>query len=332
MKTILVTGGLGYIGSHTVVELINSGYEPIIVDNLSNTSIDVLNRIEQISHKKCVFYPIDVCNKEALSRVFDQHSIDGVIHFAAFKAVGESVEQPLKYYQNNIGGLITLLEVMQEKGVKNIVFSSSCTVYGEPDSSPVNELSPIKKANSPYGNTKQIGEEILSECGFLNCVALRYFNPIGAHSTALIGELPLGVPNNLMPYITQTAIGIREQLTIFGNDYQTTDGTCIRDYIHVVDLADAHVKALEYIEKHKNNTFDVFNIGTGEGYSVLDIVNTFQKENNIVLKYAIGKKRAGDVEQVWADNTKAKTMLHWQAKHTLADMVKSSWKWQLSLK
>jgi UDP-glucose 4-epimerase len=331
MKTILVTGGLGYIGSHTVVELINNGYEPIIVDNLSNTSINVLNRIEQISHKKCVFYQIDVCDKEALSAVFDLHTIDGIIHFAAYKAVGESVEQPLKYYQNNVGGLITLLEVMKEKSVKNIVFSSSCTVYGEPDQSPVNELSPIKKANSPYGNTKQIGEEILSECGFLNCVALRYFNPIGAHSTALIGELPLGVPNNLMPYITQTAIGIREQLTIFGNDYNTPDGTCIRDYIHVVDLADAHVKALEYIEKQKNNTFDVFNIGTGEGYSVLDIVNTFQKENNVVLKYAIGKKRAGDVEKVWADNTKAKTMLHWQAKHTLADMVKSSWKWQLAL-
>lgn len=331
MKTILVTGGLGYIGSHTVVELINNGYEPIIVDNLSNTSIDVLNRIEQISHKKCMFYQIDVCDKEAFSAVFDKHAIDGIIHFAADKAVGESVKQPLKYYQNNVGGLITLLEVMNEKGVKNIVFSSSCTVYGEPDISPVNELSPIKKANSPYGNTKQIGEEILSDCGFLNCVALRYFNPIGAHSTALIGELPLGVPNNLMPYITQTAIGIREQLTIFGNDYNTPDGTCIRDYIHVVDLADAHVKALEYIEQHKNNTFDVFNIGTGEGYSVLDIVNTFQKENNVVLKYAIGKKRAGDVEQVWADNTKAKTMLHWQAKHTLADMVKSSWKWQLAL-
>ena len=331
MKTILVTGGLGYIGSHTVVELINSGYEPIIVDNLSNTSIDVLNRIEQISHKKCVFYPIDVCNKEALSGVFDQHSIDGVIHFAAFKAVGESVEQPLKYYQNNIGGLITLLEVMQEKGVKNIVFSSSCTVYGEPDSSPVNELSPIKKANSPYGNTKQIGEEILSECGFLNCVALRYFNPIGAHSTALIGELPLGVPNNLMPYITQTAIGIREQLTIFGNDYDTLDGTCIRDYIHVVDLADAHVKALAFIKNYPENKFDVFNIGTGEGYSVLDIVNTFQKENNVSLKFAFGPKRAGDIIQVWADNSKAKSHLHWQAKHTLSDMVKSAWQWQLAL-
>lgn len=331
MKTILVTGGLGYIGSHTVVELINSGYEPIIVDNLSNTSIDVLNRIEQISHKKCVFYQIDVCDKVALSSVFEKHPIDSIIHFAAFKAVGESVEQPLKYYQNNIGGLITLLEVMQEKGIKNIVFSSSCTVYGEPDSSPVNELSPIKKASSPYGNTKQIGEEILADCGFLNCVALRYFNPIGAHSTALIGELPLGVPNNLMPYITQTAIGIREQLTVFGNDYNTTDGTCIRDYIHVVDLANAHVKALKFIETHPDNLFDVFNIGTGEGYTVLDIVNMFEKENNITLKYKIGPKRAGDVEKVWADNSKAKTQLQWQANHTLADMVKSAWKWQLAL-
>jgi UDP-glucose 4-epimerase len=332
MKTILVTGGLGYIGSHTVVELINSGYEPIIVDNLSNTSIDVLSRIEQISHKKCVFYQIDVCDKKALSVVFDKHTIDGIIHFAAFKAVGESVEQPLKYYQNNVGGLITLLEVMKEKSVKNIVFSSSCTVYGEPDQSPVNELSPIKKANSPYGNTKQIGEEILSECGFLNSVALRYFNPIGAHSTALIGELPLGVPNNLMPYITQTAIGIREQLTIFGNDYDTLDGTCIRDYIHVVDIADAHVKALQFIENHPENLFAVFNIGTGEGYSVLDIVNTFQKENNVSLKFIFGPKRAGDIEQVWADNSKAKTHLHWQAKHNLADMVKSAWQWQLALR
>ncbi len=331
MKAILVTGGLGYIGSHTIIELIQNGYEPIIVDDLSNTNIDVLKRIETISQKKCVFYEINICDKNALIEVFNQHQIESVIHFAAFKAVGESVEQPLKYYKNNIGGLISLLEVMQEKKVKNIVFSSSCTVYGEPDSCPVNEDSLIKKANSPYGNTKQIGEEILSEINFLNVVALRYFNPIGAHKTALIGELPLGVPNNLMPYITQTAAGLRPCLTVFGNNYNTQDGTCIRDYIHVVDLADAHVKALQFIENHPNNQFNTFNIGTGEGYSVLEIINAFETENNVKLNFQIGERRSGDVEKVWADNQKAQKLLNWKAKHTLKDMVISAWEWQKSL-
>ncbi len=331
MENILVTGGLGYIGSHTVVELIENGYQPVIIDNLSNTKIDVLERIERITGKKTPFYREDVRNIEKLQQIMTEHDINGVIHFAAYKAVGESVEEPLKYYDNNIGGLITLVSAMEKKGIRSIVFSSSCTVYGEPDVSPVNENSPIKKASSPYGNTKQIGEEILSDCPFLNTIALRYFNPIGAHPSGLIGELPLGVPNNLVPFITQTAIGLRSELTVFGDDYNTKDGTCIRDYIHVVDLAKAHVKAVDYIKQHPDKQFDVFNIGTGNGFTVLEIIKTFEEVNQVKLNYTIGNRRAGDVEKVWANTDKAKNVLEWEAHLTLEDMVRTSWYWQKSL-
>ncbi len=332
MKHILVTGGLGYIGSHTVVELVANGYVPVILDNLSNTNEDVLRRIEKITGQKAVFYKEDVCDQSILEKILKEHKIEGVIHFAAYKAVGESVMEPLKYYQNNIGGLVALLTAMKNCEVKNIVFSSSCTVYGEPDISPVNELSPIKKANSPYGNTKQVGEEILYDCAFLNTVALRYFNPIGAHPSALIGELPLGVPNNLVPFITQTAAGIREKLTVYGSDYHTKDGTCVRDYIHVVDLAKAHVKSLDYIQKHPDNQFEVFNIGTGNGFTVLEIIEAFEKINDLKLNYTIGDRRAGDVEKVWANTQKAENTLLWKAELGLETMVKSSWEWQQSLR
>lgn len=332
MKKILVTGGLGYIGSHTVVELVNHGYEPVIVDDLSNTSLNMLEGIKSITGQDIPFFKEDVRNIDAMSTILKDNNIQAVIHFAAFKAVGESVQEPLKYYDNNIGGLVNLLKAMKAAHVKNIVFSSSCTVYGEPDVSPVNEQSPIKKANSPYGNTKQIGEEILADCQFLNTVALRYFNPIGAHSSAQIGELPLGVPNNLIPYITQTAAGIREKLTVFGSDYNTKDGTCIRDYIHVTDLAIAHVKSLDYIEKHPDNQFEIFNIGTGNGLTVLEIIQAFENVNQLKLNYSIGPRRAGDVEKVWADASKAKQILGWTAHLDLNEMVRSAWAWQQNLK
>ena len=331
MKNILVTGGLGYIGSHTVVELINHGYQPVVIDDLSNSSKDVLGRLKEITNIDIPFYAADVRDTKSVSEILNRHEIHAVIHFAAFKAVGESVQEPLKYYANNIGGMVSLLEAMQTNGVKNIVFSSSCTVYGEPDHSPVDEFSPIKKANSPYGNTKQIGEEILFDCKFLNTVALRYFNPIGAHPSAKIGELPLGVPNNLVPFLTQTAAGIREKITVFGNDYNTKDGTCVRDYIHVVDLAIAHVKSLEYINKHPENTFEVFNIGTGNGMTVLEIINAFERVNGLKLNYIIGERRAGDVEKVWANAEKAEKLLNWKASLGLDDMVKSAWDWQQNL-
>lgn len=331
MKNILVTGGLGYIGSHTVVELYNHGYEPIIVDDLSNTSLNMLDGIRSITGKEPKFYREDVRNRAAMMTILKENDIHSVIHFAAHKAVGESVQEPLKYYDNNIGGLVSLLEAMKLCRIKNIVFSSSCTVYGEPDASPVNETSPIKKANSPYGNTKQIGEEILADCRFLNTVALRYFNPIGAHASAKIGELPLGVPNNLVPYITQTAAGIREKLTVFGDDYNTKDGTCVRDYIHVTDLATAHVKSLDYIERHPDNQFEVFNIGTGKGMTVLEVIQAFENVNNLKLNYSIGPRREGDVEKVWADNQKAANVLGWTAELGLNEMVRSAWAWQQHL-
>ncbi len=331
-KNILVTGGLGYIGSHTVVELMANNFTPIVVDNLSNAYENVLDGIEKITAQKPIFYAIDVNNKAALTEVFKAHAIDTVIHFAAYKAVGESVQEPLKYYKNNIGGLITLLEVMQENSVKNIVFSSSCTVYGEPDSTPVDEQTPIKPATSPYGNTKQIGEEILNECAYTNTVSLRYFNPVGAHSSAYIGELPIGVPNNLVPFITQTAIGIREKITIYGNTYKTPDGTCIRDYIHVVDLAKAHVKAIEYIANNAHNHFEVFNLGTGKGNSVLEVIQCFETVNNVKLNYTIGNKREGDVEKVYANSHKANTILGWQSELDLEAMMHSAWQWEKALK
>lgn len=331
MRNILVTGGLGYIGSHTVVELIKNNYNPIIIDNLSNTELKVLDRLESITQTKIKYYNEDICNTVALNQIFKDNSIDAVIHFAAFKAVGESVAFPLKYYINNINGLNNLLSIMESNHVKNIVFSSSCTVYGEPDASPVNENAATKKANSPYGRTKQIGEDILQDCKFLNTVSLRYFNPIGAHPSSKIGELPLGVPNNLVPFITQTAAGIREKLTVFGSDYQTKDGTCVRDYIHVVDLADAHVKALSFIQNNPNNHFEVINIGTGNGFTVLEIIETFERVNQLKLNYEIGPRRPGDVEKVWADAQKAKNKLNWEAKNDLSEMLSSAWKWQLEL-
>lgn len=331
MKKILVTGGLGYIGSHTVVELVNNHYQPVIVDNLDNSELKVLEGLKKICQTDIPFYNCDVLNTDQLTSILKEEKIEAVIHFAAHKAVGESVEKPLKYYKNNIDGLVSLLYGMQSLEINNIVFSSSCTVYGEPDHSPVDENAPIKKATSPYGNTKQIGEEIINDVKSLNAVVLRYFNPIGAHPSALIGELPLGVPNNLVPYITQTAAGIREKLTVFGDDYNTKDGTCVRDYIHVVDLAVAHVKALDFINQNPNNHVETINIGNGLGYTVLEIIETFERVNNLKLNYSIGPRRMGDVEKVWADPSKAKSVLNWESAHDLESMLKSAWEWQKTL-
>lgn len=331
---ILVTGGTGYIGSHTVVELFEAGYTPIIADNLSNSEISVLEGIEKITHQKCTFYQIDVCDKTMLKKLFHKHpNIKGVIHFAASKAVGESVANPLKYYRNNLDSLITLMEVMIEHDVQNLVFSSSCTVYGQPVELPVRESSPVLPALSPYGNTKQIAEEIISDTvqahKNLKGIALRYFNPIGAHYTGFIGELPLGVPANLVPFITQCAIGLRDKIQVFGNDYNTPDGTAIRDYIHVVDLAKAHVVALNrMIDAKQKNDYEVFNIGTGQGLSVLEIIETFMKVNNITIPYTIVDRRPGDIEKVWADTSFANTELGWKAKLGIEEMLVSAWKWE----
>lgn len=335
MKKILVTGGAGYIGSHTVVELIEAGFDPIIVDNYSNSNPTVIENLEKLCQQKISNYNIDCTDEQALSEVFSKHTIFGVIHFAAYKAVGESVEQPLKYYENNIGSLVSLLKVMERFKVDNLVFSSSCTVYGQPDSLPVSENAAIVQANSPYGYTKQVCENILIDCIHANksfsAVLLRYFNPIGAHSSALIGELPIGIPNNLVPFITQTGAGWRESLTVFGDDYNTPDGTCIRDYIHVVDLAKAHVKAIEWMEK-SDEKIGVFNIGTGTGISVLEAIHAFEKKSNTKLNYKIGPRRPGDVEQIWASSQKAEDTLHWKAQYSIEDAMEHAWKWQLTLK
>lgn len=333
MKTILVTGGLGFIGSHTVVELIQSGYTPVILDNLSNSSLKVLDGIEEITRVRPIFYTKNVLDTLAVEQILKEHNIDAVIHFAAFKAVGESVEKPLEYYHNNVGGLIALLNAMKKTGVQKLVFSSSCTVYGQPEKLPVTENSPVLKAESPYGNTKKMCEEILydiSKTGQDKTISLRYFNPVGAHPSSIIGELPLGIPNNLVPYITQTTARWREQLTVFGNDYNTPDGTCIRDYIHVVDLALAHVKALEYLDKTDLN-YDVFNIGTGKGSTVLEAIKAFEETTSQKLNFKIGNRRAGDIEKVWADCTKANTVLGWQAKFDIKQMMLDAWNWQKRL-
>lgn len=333
MGKILVTGGLGYIGSHTTVELQELGYEVVVVDNLANTTLDVQDRVTQITGKPFTFYQVDVCDTANLDAVFEKEQIDGVIHFAAYKAVGESVEKPVDYYQNNISGLISLLHCTKKHGVNSIVFSSSCTVYGDTKESPITEQHPIVEAISPYGTTKIIGEQILKDFAQFtpsNIVCLRYFNPVGAHASALIGELPLGVPSNLIPYVTQTAAGIREKLTIFGNDYNTPDGTNIRDFIHVVDLAKAHVKAIEYSQKSALS-FDVFNLGTGTGHSVLEVVEAFERVNNLKLNYSFGDRRSGDVEQIWADATKATQVLGWKTIIDLDEMMRSSWAWQQQL-
>lgn len=335
---ILVTGGAGYIGSHTAVELQNAGYEVIIIDNLSNSQEDMTDGIERITGKRPVFEKLDCNNLEGLKKLFEKHKgINGIIHFAASKAVGESVQKPLLYYRNNLTSLINLLELMPQYNIPNIVFSSSCTVYGEPDKNPIDETAPIKPAESPYGNTKQINEEIIQDTvksgAPIKSIILRYFNPIGAHPSAEIGELPNGVPQNLIPYITQTAIGIREQLSVFGDDYNTPDGSCIRDFINVVDLAKAHVIAIDRMMGNKaDEKVEIFNLGTGNGVSVLQLIDTFEKVSGVKLNYKIVGRRNGDIEKIWADPKKANNVLGWTAKETLDDTVASAWKWQQKLR
>ena len=337
-QRILVTGGTGYIGSHTVVELQNNGYEVIIVDNLSNSRAEVVDSIEKISGIRPVFEKVDCLDFEGMDAVFTKYEgIKGIIHFAASKAVGESVEKPLKYYRNNLVSLINLLELMPKHGVEGIIFSSSCTVYGQPDILPVTEQAPIKTAESPYGNTKQINEEIIRDTvasgSPIHAVMLRYFNPIGAHPSALIGELPLGVPQNLIPYLTQTAMGIREVLSVFGDDYDTPDGSCIRDYIYVVDLAKAHVIAMDRIlNKKQKESVEVFNVGTGRGVSVLELINAFEKSTGVKLNYKIAPRRQGDIVKVWADPSYANNELGWKAEGTLEDTLRSAWDWQVQLR
>jgi UDP-glucose 4-epimerase len=334
---ILVTGGTGFIGSHTVVELQQAGYEVEIIDNLSNSYAEVVGKIEQITGIRPGFSEFDLCDIAKLRKFFASHKgIDGVIHFAAHKAVGESVEQPLKYYFNNLVSLINLLTCMQESHITSIVFSSSCTVYGQPDQLPVTESAPLKQAFSPYGKTKQIAEEILADSLIANkefkAIALRYFNPIGAHPTALIGELPIGIPNNLVPFITQTAIGKRESLRVFGDDYPTPDGTAIRDYIHVVDLAKAHVVAVERLLQNKGkNNFEIFNIGTGQGLSVMQVIKSFEKVTGLKLDFHICPRREGDVIEVWADTKFANKELGWKATRDIDEMMASAWKWEQTL-
>lgn len=333
---ILVTGGTGYIGSHTIVELQNEGYEVLLIDNLSNSDEKVVENIGQITGTKPAFEKIDLCEINDLKKFFEGHNdIDAVIHFAAFKAVGESVEKPMMYYRNNVSGMINLLNEMTAHNIHNIVYSSSCTVYGEADSLPVTEDFPIKKAESPYGFTKQIGEQMLYDLSNrtdFNSVILRYFNPTGAHDTSLIGELPIGIPNNLVPYITQTAAGVREVLTVNGNDYDTPDGTNVRDYIHVVDLAKAHVKALERLLGKKNKSrVEVFNLGTGNGNSVMEVIKAFEEVSGIKLNYKIGPRRAGDVVRIYSDTKKANEVLGWKAERDLKNMMLTSWNWEKKL-
>ncbi len=338
-QTILVTGGTGFIGSHTTVELQEAGYEVVIVDNLSNSKIEVLDGIEKITGIRPAFEQVNLEDKEATEKVFKKYpNIEGIIHFAASKAVGESVEKPLMYYRNNVVSLINLLELMPKYNVKGIIFSSSCTVYGQPNAEnlPVTEDAPHQKATSPYGNTKEINEQIIYDFihsgANIKSIVLRYFNPIGAHPSAHIGELPNGVPNNLIPYVTQTAMGIREQLTIFGNDYNTEDGSCIRDYIYVVDLAKAHVAAMTRVLDKETNKIEYFNIGTGRGNSTLEIVNTFEKATGVKLNWKFGPRREGDIEKIWGDCTKANKVLGWKADTPLEDVLATAWKWQQKLR
>lgn len=335
---IVVTGGLGFIGSHVVVELQNEGFEVVIIDNLSNSSEDVLKGIATITGKVPVFEKIDLKDKPDVIDFFKRHhDVEGVIHFAASKAVGESVDKPLLYYENNLNTLVYILQQLQQKENSNFIFSSSCTVYGQADELPITESAPIQAAESPYGNTKQIGEEIIKDsCKVapnLSAIALRYFNPIGAHESVNIGELPIGVPQNLVPFITQTGIGLREQLSVFGNDYPTKDGTCIRDYIHVVDLAKAHVSALKRLVEEKNTAnYEVFNIGTGKGSSVLEVISAFEKISNQKLNYKIVDRREGDVVAAFADTTKANTVLGWKAKSSLEEALLSAWEWEKKIR
>ena len=338
MNKILVTGGTGYIGSHVAVELINEGYEVVVVDNLSNSKINALDGIEKITGVRPAFEQIDLCDKYMTEAMLKKYpGIKAIIHFAAYKAVGESVAYPLIYYHNNLVSLINLLELMQQYSIPDIVFSSSCTVYGQPEKLPVTEDAPLQAAISPYGNTKQISEEIIRDTvaasGKIKSIALRYFNPIGAHPSALIGELPVGVPNNIVPFITQTAIGIRKQLSVFGDDYNTADGSCIRDYIHVVDLAKAHMVAVRRLLENRNkDDFEIFNLGTGQGVSVLELINVFEKVSGVKLNYKIAGRRYGDVEQVWADTAYANNELGWVAQSTLEETLKSAWDWEKNIR
>ena len=338
-KTILVTGGTGFIGSHTTVELQQAGYDVVIIDNLSNSKAEVLDGIEKITGIRPAFEQVDCCDMPALEGVFAKYpGIQGIIHFAASKAVGESVEKPLLYYRNNLNSLINLLELMPKYQVKGIIFSSSCTVYGQPspENLPVTEEAPIQKALSPYGNTKQINEEIIQ--GYIHSganiksVILRYFNPIGAHPSALIGELPIGVPMNLIPFVTQTAIGVRKQLKIFGSDYNTPDGTCIRDYIYVVDLAKAHVAAMTRVLEKDTDPVEIFNIGTGRGLSTLEVVEGFEKATGVKVNWEYAPRREGDIEKVWGNVDKANKVLGWRADTPIADVLASAWKWQEKLR
>ncbi|HML66598.1 MAG TPA: UDP-glucose 4-epimerase GalE [Dysgonomonas sp.] len=335
---ILVTGGAGYIGSHTVVELQNAGYSVVIIDDLSNSTADSIDGIERITGIRPIFEKLDCNDTEGLRKLFTTHSdINGIIHFAASKAVGESVQKPLLYYRNNLNSLINLLDLMPEFGIKNIVFSSSCTVYGEPDKNPIDETAPVKPAESPYGNTKQINEEIIKDVvrsgADIKSTILRYFNPIGAHPSTEIGELPNGVPQNLVPYITQTAIGVRQQLSVFGDDYDTPDGSCIRDFINVVDLAKAHVIAIDRMTGKKSlEKVEIFNLGTGVGVSVLQLIKVFEQVSGVKLNYKIVGRREGDIEKIWADPKRANTVLGWTAKENIEDTIKSAWNWQLKLR
>lgn len=337
-KKILVTGGTGYIGSHTVVELQNAGYEVIVVDDLSNSTADSIDGIERITGIRPAFEKIDCNDEVALRKVFAKYSpISGVIHFAASKAVGESVQKPLLYYKNNLVSLINILELMSEFNVKGIVFSSSCTVYGEPDINPIDETAPIKPAASPYGNTKQINEEIIQDFvtsgANIKSIILRYFNPVGAHPTAELGELPNGVPQNLVPFITQTAMGIRKELSVFGDDYDTPDGSCVRDFINVVDLAKAHVVAMDRMLQDKSpEKVEIFNLGTGNGVSVLELIHIFEKVSGVKVNYKIVGRRVGDIVKIWAEPSKANKVLGWTAKESIEDTMASAWKWQQKLR
>ena len=331
-KQILVTGGLGFIGSHTVVELQNAGFDVVVIDDLSNTTIKVLDQITEITGIKPAFEQIDLRIKADVKTFFDKYKVDGIIHFAAFKAVGESMHKPLDYYENNLGALVYILQEMRDRKLDNFIFSSSCTVYGQADELPITEKAPVKKAESVYGNTKQIGEEIIqdaSKAHGINAIALRYFNPIGAHESVKIGELPLGVPQNLIPFITQTAAGMRAELSVFGDDYDTPDGTAVRDYIHVVDLAKAHIAALNrLIEKNNKEAYEFFNVGTGTGSSVLEVINAFESANGVKLNYKIVDRRAGDITAAYADTTIANKELNWKTELSLETALKSAWEWQ----
>lgn len=335
MKKVLVTGGLGFIGSHTVVELQNEGFKVYIIDNLSNSKIEVLDRITSITGVKPSYFNIDLRDKTAVKDFFANNNIDGTIHFAAYKAVGESVQKPLDYYENNIGSLVYILQEMKINNLNNFIFSSSCTVYGQADELPITENAPIKPAESPYGNTKQIGEEIIKDAtkvSDLKAIALRYFNPIGAHESAKIGELPIGVPQNLIPYVVETAAGLREELSVFGSDYDTIDGTAVRDYIHVVDIAKAHIVALKRLIENNNKTqFEVFNLGTGQGNSVLEVIKSFEKVTGKKVNYKLVARREGDITAAYADTNYANNELGWKTELSLEDALISSWKWQETL-